>query len=246
MKLSVVMLMYNINEQLAQLTKTAIDSVNFSVKDKEFIMIDNNSSYGAAYAKAETDIYVHNKINTGYTGGVNQGLALAKGDFIAIANNDIKITPNWWEEAQKIFDEDPEVGTVHFKMVGYDEPPNLGTDTWITGKERWCHASFYIIRREAIPEGNYFEGYTAGGYDDYDFFHRMRDLNGWKQAYTNKAAFQHMDSSTYNALDAIDHSRSERDLKNREIYKERHGEYPDIQFAQLFPEQMITYWKPFP
>lgn len=246
MKLSVIMLTCDITYPLAELSKTAIDSINFSVEDKQFIVVDNNSTYGGAYARSECNIYVRHRVNTGYTGGVNTGLALAKGDFIAIANNDIKVTPNWWEEAQKIFASDPKVGTVHFKMVGYDEPVNLGTDTWIGSKERWCHASFYVIRKEAIPEGNYFEGYAAGGYDDYDFFHRMRDLNGWKQAYTNKAAFQHKDSSTYMALDARDGDRSERDLRNREIYKERHGEYPDIQFAKLFPDQMEVPWKPFP
>lgn len=246
MKLSVIMLTCDINQELADLSKTAIDSLNYSVQDKQFIIVDNNSTYGGAYARSQCDTYVKHKENTGYTGGVNTGFALAKGDFIAIANNDIKVTPNWWEEAERIFNSDPKVGTVHFKMVGYDEPVNLGTDTWIGGKERWCHASFYVIRKEAIPEGWYFEGYKAGGYDDYDFFHRMRDLNGWKQAYTNRAAFQHKDSSTYMALDARDGDRSERDLRNREIYKERHGEYPDVQFAQLFPEQMQIPWKPFP
>lgn len=242
--LSVIMLMYNITEQLAELTKTAIDSINFSVKDKQFIMVDNNSAYGASYARSEVDLYVRHKINTGYTGGVNTGLALAKGDFICIANNDIKVSPNWWEVAQEIF-KDPTVGTVHFRMDGYDEVRALGNQTFIGGKERWCHASFYVIRREAIPEGNYFEGYTAGGYDDYDFFYRMR-INGWKQAYTNKALFQHLDSSTYNLMDAMEGGRSERDVLNRELYKQRHGEYPDIQFAKLFPEQMEVPWKPFP
>jgi GT2 family glycosyltransferase len=245
MKLTIIMLMYNINEMLAELTKTAIDSINYSVADKEFIMVDNNSTFGSAHAKSQVGTYVHHSINTGYTGGVNTGLALAHGDFIAIANNDIKVTPNWWEEAQKIFDADPKVGTVHFKMVGYDENPNLGTDTWITGKERWCHASFYVIRKEAIPKGNYFEGYSAGGYDDWDFFKRLRN-NGWRQAYTNKAAFQHLDSSTYNLMDSIEGGRSERDLRNREIYKERFGGYPEDQFAEAFPDQMLIPWKPFP
>lgn len=246
MKLTVIMLTCDINEQLAELSKTAIDSINYSVQDKEFIIVDNNSTYGGAYARSGCDTYVRHKVNTGYTGGVNTGLALAHGDFIAIANNDIKVSPNWWDVAQEIFNSDPKVGTVHFRMDGYDENRPLGTDTYIGGKERWCHASFYVIRKEAVCEGRYFEGYTAGGYDDYDFFHRMRDLNGWKQAYTNRAAFQHLDSSTYTALDALEGGRSERDLKNREIYKERHGEYPDVQFAQLFPEQMTTAWKPFP
>jgi len=47
-------------------------------------------------------------------------------------------------------------------------------------------------------------------------------------------------------LDKRDGDRSERDQANRERYKERFGEYPDDQFARLFPDQMLIPWKPFP
>ena len=239
MKTSIIMLRYDLNEELYSLTKNACTSLEAD----EHILIDNNSTVGEV--KDWPHILVTNKENKGYTGGVNQGFKLATGDLIAVANNDIRVSPNWLEVAKDIL-KDPKVGSVHLKMVGYYEPFNLGSETWLEGKERWCHSSFYVIRRRAIPEGLYWEGYKEGGYDDYDWWHRVRDINGWKQAYTNKAAFQHKDSSTYMALDKRDGDRSERDQANRERYKERFGEYPDDQFARLFPEQFNVSWKPFP
>jgi glycosyltransferase involved in cell wall biosynthesis len=239
MKISLILLRCDFNDELFQLTKRACASL----KADETILIDNASTVG----KIDWgDIKIKNTKNLGYCKAVNQGFKEATGDLIAVANNDIRVSSNWRSVVEDVINEDPKIGTVHFKMIPYDEPFNLGYDTWITGKERWCHASFYVIKREAIPEGGYFEGYNEGGYDDYDFFHRIRDVNGWKQAYTNRAQFQHRDSSTYMALNDRDGNRSERDLNNRELYKQRFGEYPDVQFAKLFPEQIEKPWKPFP
>lgn len=241
---SLILLMCDTTQELKEYTEQAIYSLN-GIAD-EFIIVDNASDYGGGLARSVADIYIRNMKNAGYPKSVNQGFHVSKGEFIAIANNDVRVSPNWLEVAQEIFQKDSKVGTVHFKMIPYEEEFNLGDKTWITGKERWCHASFFVIRRESIPEGGYFEGYSEGGYDDYDLFHRMRDLNGWKQAYTNKAQFQHADSATYKTLDAQNGDRALRDFNNRELYKKRHGEYPDIQFANLFPEQMKTQWRPFP
>lgn len=237
--ISLILLRCDFNDELYDLTKRAMDTL----KADEKILVDNAS---LKPIDGWADVLIKNETNLGYPAAVNQGFKKAKGDLITVANNDIRVSPNWRQVTQEIFAVDPKIGSVHFKMIPYDEPFNLGYDTWITGKERWCHASFYVIRKEAIPEDMYFEGYDRGGYDDYDFWHRVRDINGWKQAYTNRAQFQHRDSSTYEALDKRDHERSERDQKNRELYKQRHGEYPDDQFASLFPEQMKLPWKPFP
>ena len=239
MKTSIILLRYDFTNELYELTKATVETL----KADEHILIDNASIVGGI--KDWADVYVKNKTNLGYCRAVNQGFRLATGDLLVVANNDIRVSPNWLEVAKDIFDNNQKVGSIHFRMLPYNEPFWYGLDTWVGGKERWCHSSFYVIRREALPEGLYWEGYREGGYDDYDFWHRVRDINGWKQAYTNKAAFQHNDSSTYIALDKRDGNRAERDSKNRELYKQRFGEYPDIQFASLFPEQMKEAWKPF-
>lgn len=248
MKISIIIPIYQFTEELAELSRAMFESLmkTQGIKDMEIIVVDNGSTMDMETLQKNATIYVKNKTNLGYPIAVNQGFKLAMGDIIFISNNDILVSPNAIEIAKEIFEKNPKVGSVHFRMLPYQEDFWYGFDTWIGGKERWCHASFYAIRREAIPEGGYFEGYSKGGYDDYDFFHRMRDINGWKQAYTNKAVFRHRDSSTYLALDKRDGDRWERDLKNREMYKKRFGEYPDQQFLKNFPEQFTISWKPFP
>lgn len=240
--LSIVLLTFDFNESLAEMSKTAIGSVRSSEPEAELVVIDNGSTYGAGFARNEADIYVKNKSNVGYPGAINQGMKLSHGEFVALSNNDIKVTPNWWKVAKEIFDANPKVGTVHYRMIGYDEERELGNETAVGGREKWCSSSFFVVRREAFQ--GYDENFGAGGYDDYSHHYRMRRA-GWTQAYTNKAQYQHADSVTYRSMED-QAKRDERDKRNREYYKQQYGEYPDIQFNQEFPEQVNQPWKPFP
>lgn len=235
-----VVLAYNFNENLVQLTKNTIDSLKQTQMGK-LIIIDNASTLGGGLLREQADIYVRNRENVGYPKAVNQGVSLSESEFVAISNNDIRISQDWAEVAEEIF-KDPTVGSVHFRMIPYDQPIVPGTDVWIGGKERWCHSSFFVIRRTAFQ--GYDSNYGAGGYDDYDHHHRMR-FKGWKQAYTNKCSFQHMDSITYRTMETPD-KRNERDLKNREHYKDKFGAYPDVQFNQEFSDQLLLPYWPFP
>ena len=118
-------------------------------------------------------------------------------------------------------------------MIGYDDPMALGQTTWVTGRERWCSASFFVIRKEAFV--GYDEGYGLGGYDDWDFFYRLRGA-GWKTAYTNRACYQHKHSSTQLALDQVE--RFERDMRSKERFRKKFGGYAEELFALEYPEQM--------
>lgn len=238
--IDVVMLAYNFNEDLVQLTRNAIDSFRKGPMGK-LIIVDNASTVGAGMLREEADIYIRNKTNLGYPAAVNQGVALSKSKFVVLANNDIRVTPNWQEVALEAFN-DIKVGTVHFRMIPYEEEFTPGEYIWFEGKEKWCTSSFFVVRKEAFQ--GYDENYGFGGYDDYSHHYRMRTA-GWKQAYTNKAQYQHMDSITYRTMEE-EEKRAERDRKNKEYYKEKFGEYPDVQFARLFPEQANIPWKPFP
>lgn len=238
--IDVVMLAYNFNEDLSQLTKNSIHSVKQAPMGK-LIMIDNASAFGGGFMREQSDIYIRNKENVGYPAAVNQGVALTKSEFIAISNNDIRVPANWSEVALDIF-KDSKVGSVHFRMIPYDQPFNPGKDIWTGGKERWCHCSFFVVRREAFQ--GYDEKYGKGGFDDYSHNKRMRE-KGWIAAYTNRVEFQHMDSITYRTMEDQE-VRAKRDHANREHYKEVFGEYPDIQFADEFPEQVRLPYMPFP
>lgn len=233
------------NEYLYGLARATRDSLAASEGEFEVISIDNDSVVGGGFLASTSDIYVKNKENRGFTIAANQGIKLSSAPYICIANNDIKVSPNWIKVTEELFEKYPKAATVHFKMVGYDDPFNLGVDEWETGKERWCHGSFFVIRRKVIEElGPYDESYGMGGFDDWDMQHRYRHLGGWSTVYTNRAAFQHADSSTYNTEDQI--KRAERDHHNREHFKKKFGEYPEDIWSRLYPDQMKTSWRPFP
>lgn len=238
--IDVGMLTFNFNEDLVQLTKNAMASVKESNIDK-LIIIDNASPLGGGVLREQADLYLRNKTNLGYPAGVNQIMSLASTPYVAIANNDIRVSRNWVEVAEEIF-QDKMVGSVHFRMIPYEQPIVPGNDVWIGGKERWCHCSFFVLRKEAFY--GYDDNYGAGGYDDYAHNHLMRE-HGWKQAYTNKCSFQHVDSITYRTMEDQE-TRKTRDGRNREYYKSKFGEYPDQEFARLFPDQLQLPYLPFP
>jgi len=239
-KIDVAILAYNFNEDLAQLTENAINSVRATNMGK-LVILDNASTVRAGMLRALSDVCVVNKTNLGYPAAVNQGMALTESKYVAISNNDIRVSTDWVEVSNEIF-ANPKVGSVHFRMIPYDQPIVKGSDVWVGGKERWCHSSFFVVRRDAFQ--GYDVAYGAGGYDDYSHHQRMRDA-GWIQAYTNKCSFQHMDSITYRSMEAPE-TRAIRDNKNREYYKSKFGEYPDDQFNRQFSDQLLINYFPFP
>lgn len=239
--ISVILPVWINDEKIYNLTRNTLNSLS---GDVELITIDNASSMGSDQLLKVSHIYLKNKENLGYVKAVNQGLELASGDLVAVANNDIRVSPNWWQVTQEIFDKLPKAGSLHFKMHHYDEPMDLYDSVWDSGKEKWCHCSFFVWRKKAIDEiGRMDENFGLGGYDDYDWQFRMR-AKGWKTVYTNGAGFQHKDSSTQNLLDQ--EKRKKSDNKNYEYFKKKHGEYPDLLWNKSFPDLVDKPWRPFP
>lgn len=231
---TVIMPCWLINEELVELTKNAIESLG----DVNLIIVDNGSTMGGGYLRSVADTYIRNKENLGYAKAVNQGLVLAHlGSYIAISNNDIRVSSNWQEVAKQVFSE-ASTYSCHFRMIPYDEPFSYGDQIWYTGKERWCSSSFFVLNKE--QQYFLYDEEFLNSYDDYDYWHRVRQ-SGSKTAYTNKASYQHKDSTSQQ----LRSDRAENDKKNYEYFKQKWGEYPDIMLAKEFPEQMLKPWKPF-
>lgn len=233
--IDVVMPCWIQDDETLQLTVDAIASIRNGADKCRMIIIDNGSTLGASVLREKSDIYIRNKENLGYAKAVNQGLKLA-GTVVAVANNDIKVSPNWWEIAHKILTVHEGVGSVHYRMIPYDEPFSLGEEYWVDGKERWCSSSFFVVRNGQL----YDEAYL-NSIEDWDYWRRIRE-QGYTTAYTNAASYKHKDSHTQEKVV----NRNENDLKNRAHYQEKFGETPEEWFARLYPEQLEVSWKPFP
>jgi len=231
------------DQDLLDLTKEAVQSFK-QLKGGKLIVIDNNSPMGGGYLRTVADLYIRNKENLGYAPAMNQGLKLTTSKYVALYENDVRVSPNAFKIAEEILDADGEIGSVHFRMIPYDEPMSFGNDIWKTGKERWCTISFMVWRRLALPQGFFDEKYITANYEDWDIIQQSRHMLGWSTAYTNIACYQHKDSYTQKKLDQ---TQREKEAKaNREYFKKKWTAYPEFIWENLYTEQMMQPWRPFP
>lgn len=231
----VIMPAWILNDSLLHLTETSIQTIRDS-GNHEIIIIDNGSTMGGGLLRDLADIYVRNKVNLGYSGAVNQGLKLSNpGEIVCVANNDIKVPKQWATVAEEILKNET-IGSVHFRMIPYDQPFNPGKEVWPTGKERWCTSSFFVVRNIQLYDENY-----KSGVEDWDFWKRMRD-RGLSTSYTNKAEYQHLDSSTLK----VSPSNEANQIYNVNYFISKWGKTPEEDFEERFPGQLSLPWKPQP
>ena len=234
------------DQETLDLTQSAIGSFKLATPDARIIVIDNNSPLGGGYLRQIANIYIRNNQNLGFVPAVNQGLRLTKADTISIANNDILVSPNWYNIAEPIL-KDQTVGVVHFRMLNYDEPSFIyGNGIAYTGKERWCTNSFFVTTRfflkklakleegKELDPGLFDENFGKGIYDDYDWRYRIYKA-GFKQVYTDKACYRHKMTYTFNKLPSAE--REEEIKNNLNYFIKKWGKDPEVLFAETWPEQ---------
>ena len=94
-------------------------NVNF-----ETIVVDNGSSDGSA-EMAEREFGVHmirNRENRGFCAANNQGIAAARGEWVALLNNDAEAEPGWLAALEKAGAEAPDIGMVASKILVWENP----------------------------------------------------------------------------------------------------------------------------
>ena len=89
----------------------------------EVIVVDNASVDGSpAYIRAHYPevALIELDRNQGFTGACNVGMTAARGEFIALLNNDTEAAPNWAAEIVAALDERVDVGMAASKMLLFD------------------------------------------------------------------------------------------------------------------------------
>lgn len=92
--------------------------------DFEIIVVDNGSTDGSAdYIEKhfpEVQLVRHDK-NRGFAGGVNGGIKVAQGEYVALLNDDAEPEPSWLAELVKVMETEPKVGFVTSKILNIRE-----------------------------------------------------------------------------------------------------------------------------
>jgi len=122
--ISVVVVNWNRREYLrACLTSLAAQrGANFEV-----IVVDNGSSDGSAeMARSEFGVRViANAANLGFCAANNQAFAAARGQFIALLNNDAEAAPDFLANLRRAFDRAPDIGMAAAKVLVWEDPRRI-------------------------------------------------------------------------------------------------------------------------
>jgi GT2 family glycosyltransferase len=74
-----------------------------------------------------------NERNVGVAAALNRGVAAARGEYVALLNNDLELAPTWLAEMVAGLERHPEAGAVACKLCRYDERERLdGTGDQLT------------------------------------------------------------------------------------------------------------------
>ncbi len=189
-------------------------------KDFETILVDNGSRDGSAewVKKHHPGVrLLELKSNLGFSAGNNAGLALARGKFIALLNNDTKADPGWLEALHHCLESDDRIAACDSRILYYDRPDlvwSSGGSYTISGsvfsrfnrepeeKASRNEADVFIAvacaalyRKEVIDQIGFFDEEFFNGYEDVDWSFRAH-LAGYRIVNQPKAVVCHKVSST--------------------------------------------------
>ena len=134
-KISIVVPVYNVERYLEQ----CLDSlINQTLKDIEIICVNDGSTDDSLcilkrYAEVDDRILIVSKVNSGYGHTMNTGMAMAKGEYLAIVESDDFVVPEMFE---KLYDaaisNDLDIARGHFYYYNSKENKKNKADlSWV-------------------------------------------------------------------------------------------------------------------
>ena len=183
---------------------------------------------------------IRNKENLGFCAGNNAGIATARGEFIALLNNDAEAEPQWLASLLKAFAVGEDVGMAASKILVYEDPRRIdkaGHLIYPDGQNRgrgsgeldngqydrmeevsWPDGCAAIYRRAMLDEiGGFDEDLFAYG-DDAELGLRAR-IAGWRCFYVPAAVVKHHRGATLGLLSS---RRLELIERNRVLLAVKH------------------------
>ncbi len=176
MKLSVIIVNYNVKHFLEQCLHSVYDASNGL--DVETFVVDNNSVDGSNEMVREKFPNVHliaNKDNVGFSVANNQAMKIAKGEYMLLLNPDTIVEHDTFHKVVQFMDEHPDAGGLGCKMVD-------GKGHFLPESKRGLptpDVAFYKIfgLSKVFPKSKTFSKYHLG-YLDNDETHEVEILAG--------------------------------------------------------------------
>jgi GT2 family glycosyltransferase len=196
----------------------------------EVIVVDNGSSDGSVEVAREKFLDIRliiNETNQLYCRAQNQGLEIARGDYILALNNDVVLKEDFLEQTVQAMESDDRIGTVSGKVLSLDgssidsagqalarsrRPIERGYKQKDLGQFQRAEYVFgsggaaALYRRQMIEEikidGEFFDSSFEVFYEDLDVNWRAQNF-GWKAFYQPRAVAWHVRGGTAKSVQPV-------------------------------------------
>lgn len=205
----------------ARFLPTCLDSLAKQTYTPLEIIIVDNASHDGSQQLIQTQ-YPSVKLvelpeNRGFTGACNAGMQAARGEFVALLNNDTEVDAGWAAAVVDAFRRHPETGMVASKMLLFDQRDHIHTaGDYFTTDGRAGNRGVWQPDNGQYDQEEYVFSACGGssvyrrvmldkiGLLDDDFFFSLEDmdlawraqLSGWRCLYTPRAVVYHHLSAT--------------------------------------------------
>lgn len=210
---SIIILNYNGKRFLGNCLRSVLKT---RYPNLEIIVVDNGSIDGSLeflsnFSSDSRIQVIKNRINKGYAGGNNEGIILARGDYIIFLNNDTLVEPEWVLELIKVMESDILIGAAQSKLLLMDSPKQLDcagnfsyfdgstiprglleldVGQYVFGEIFSCKGASMIIRRDVLDMVGPFDPDYFAYYEETDLCWRIR-LAGYKIVYVPTSVVYH-------------------------------------------------------
>ncbi len=209
MKYSIIIPVYLRDSKRLDDIAKCVESVRKYSSDYELILIDDGSPEDALlyelideYSEFHPDVYIRHQNNKGVAPSWNDGLRIARGDYIVVLNDDTEVCADWLEKMSGVFENDrsKKIAVVGPAVEHLPNDSNMPAYQWFPG-------SCFMISRKTIKRVGYFdEQFAPFFFEETDYWTKIMQC-GYQMARVLNVFIQHKEGQTV------------KDLSKNEIYQ---------------------------
>lgn len=197
-KYSVIILIFHRTQELVDMARDCVASVQNSGENQEIIIVDNGSTVRYDWER-ECDTYIRLNKNWGISHGWNMGLKAARGSYLVVIGDDVIVHRGWLEAMEKCYEH---------KDCGWANPhvEHLPAGMGIVENYKWPSGACFMLTPEVIQKVGYFaeDVYFPAQFEDTDY--ETRVYKAGLKIYTNFGiTVQHLEGQTDGAPDISSH-----------------------------------------
>lgn len=233
-------------------TVNCVESLNRDgIRDSQIVIVNNASTDETAeFLASRPEIRaIHNSTNRGCGYAWNQGAKTAASPWTVVLNNDVLIAPNTMRELVRFAVKGAfEVVSPAMCECELDYDFQSHAKEFVQAMSPACRrgvafAVCFMVHRRVFDSIGYFDdGPKLGGYEDDEFFRRVRRA-GFRMAITGRAFLHHFGSVTQKSIKAS-LNQPNMSLGDLAYYRKKTGQtWPKRKWAQLQTAVRSQWWK---